>query len=76
VIEDLHWIDPTSDELIGVLLQSLSYVRRLLIPGARTCVLHLDRRSPSARGMARLIRSHAFRRSWAWPAWRMMGLVH
>jgi tetratricopeptide (TPR) repeat protein len=35
VIEDLHWIDPTSDELIGVLLQRLSNMPILLVLTAR-----------------------------------------
>ncbi|HVO87850.1 MAG TPA: adenylate/guanylate cyclase domain-containing protein [Casimicrobiaceae bacterium] len=35
VIEDLHWIDPTSDELIGVLLERLSRMRILLVLTAR-----------------------------------------
>jgi class 3 adenylate cyclase/tetratricopeptide (TPR) repeat protein len=35
VIEDLHWIDPTSDELIGVLLQRLRDMPILLVLTAR-----------------------------------------
>jgi class 3 adenylate cyclase/tetratricopeptide (TPR) repeat protein len=35
VIEDLHWIDPTSDELIGVLLERLSSMPILLVLTAR-----------------------------------------
>jgi class 3 adenylate cyclase/tetratricopeptide (TPR) repeat protein len=35
VIEDLHWIDPTSDELIGVLLERLHGMAILLVLTAR-----------------------------------------
>jgi class 3 adenylate cyclase/tetratricopeptide (TPR) repeat protein len=35
VIEDLHWIDPTSDELIGVLLERLARMPILLVLTAR-----------------------------------------
>ena len=35
VIEDLHWIDPTSDELIGSLLERLSRMPILLVLTAR-----------------------------------------
>jgi predicted ATPase/class 3 adenylate cyclase len=35
VIEDLHWIDPTSDELIGVLLERLARLPILLVLTAR-----------------------------------------
>lgn len=35
VVEDLHWIDPTSDELVGVLLERLSRLPILLVLTAR-----------------------------------------
>lgn len=35
VVEDLHWIDPTSDELIGVLIDRLSDLKILVVLTAR-----------------------------------------
>src|SRR4051794_2202537 len=35
VVEDLHWIDPTSDELIGVLIERLSELSILVVLTAR-----------------------------------------
>ncbi|HXU52214.1 MAG TPA: adenylate/guanylate cyclase domain-containing protein [Casimicrobiaceae bacterium] len=49
VIEDLHWIDPTSDELVGVLLERLARMPILLVLTAR------PEYRPSWRDVPRLV---------------------